>query len=318
MSTEATSISASVKKNEKRAAAYKCPCCNKNFESRTVGPHLIKHHLEYVKHAFEIYASASKFTAPYLTRNSFYLCLCCKQYHQQIGSAKKHLEKCPADKQIEAIYALIGKRPVAATVTIKAAESESDNFLIRKIQSAESLAMQYKNQHVQKDSVIANLRSDKRRLEAKLALMEYKLLAEKQLERDRYELIIGRHPELHNTITEANALHLDEEKTYQLKNLERQFVVLKPEPPAPIVEQPAPIVELAAKPPPSVYCKNCKEPSGTMIPCYKCGKLIHLFDERIRCPPSMCEGEDCDEMFCNDCVANWPDEFCPGCSRNRA
>jgi hypothetical protein len=225
---------------------------------------------------------------------------------------------------------LIGARPTATTVSIRPIKAVSDNFLIKKIHDTESTVTQFKNKSGQLDSIVSNLQSDKRRLEAKIALLEYRLTAEKQLERDRYELIVGRHPELRSTKCEADALELDRDQLYKIDNLERQIQMLRPvsivepapQPPVleitppvleitpPVLEITPPVQEIVQKKPSSVYCVNCGLTDGTTEPCGKCYKPVHRYCHEICCQPMMCEADGCNSLFCQDCADKWKDEYC--------
>jgi hypothetical protein len=94
--------------------------------------------MDVVKRLFTPYGNVSSPTAPFKVSGPsgpFHLCLVCNAYQVRPAHAIKHLETCSAERQLEAIYALIDKRPEKTTINVA---SMADKQLIEKLHATEA------------------------------------------------------------------------------------------------------------------------------------------------------------------------------------
>jgi hypothetical protein len=250
------------------------------------------------------------------------------------------MEKCPADTQIEAIYTLIGERPAATTVVVKAEAVKSDKGLINML-------------HAEKSATTA-LQNEVNRLKKQMAVERqqnkaYKEWAEKDrhvavsLERERYYTLCSR---LHQDNGDGWAAHIlytaaikpDDDDVNRLAALRMGYdcynrgeaapqpalkitppvLEITPPPPAPISKPRTPIV----KPPPTEelpsHCEGCRREADPLElqHCSQCRHSFHIRNDLLGCWLFECVGDDCDKPVCDNCrKANGTSKMSPKCSK---
>lgn len=309
---------------------WTCRVCNTKCHADTIGPHYIKAHPEYVLEHFKPLARLTHPDAPYKGHHGFYLCLCCKQYHSSEASAKKHLQKCTAAQQIEAIYTLVGQRPTATTVVVKAEAPMSDAVLINMLHAEKSTTTALQNE----------INRLKRQMTSKsLRAKAYKEWAEKDryiavsLERERYETLCNRLQQdggnrWQDHIRFTAALKADHDDVDRLAALRLSYEsykrdevpsVLEITPPvlevtpAPISRPPSPPPVFIGRPPSpparGTYCEGCSREADPidLRPCSQCHHIFHKDDGITGCYLFDCAGNDCGNSICDICrKANYP------------
>jgi hypothetical protein len=319
---------------------YNCPSCKTECYRDTIGPHIIKQHPEFVKTVFKGYASITQPVAPYKTAGGFYLCLICKQYHTSTVSAKKHLETCTAEQQIEAIYTLIGARPDKTRVQVAAEVARSDKGLLKMIHDRDAEISRLKGQLTR-----ANGSKD-----------AYKMWAEKDrymavsLWKEKYETLVSRLEQdngdgWQEAIDHCNTIQYDEADENRLSALadevdywkgrvtSRSAVISSTQSPHPLesVEPKVPtlrVLEITAglevmPPPPAPilkitpqpsHCQGCRHEATVdqLTSCNDCKHIFHVNDELWGC--YMYDCEKCNKRICYNCMkANGSSKLHPCC-----
>jgi hypothetical protein len=323
--------------NNRRTTTNKkhtCKYCKNDYFKKCIGNHLFNAHADEMRTALAAYKTRiTKPSLPLKAGADMYVCLCCHEIWNTAGRATAHLAKCDAEAQIKALYAFLDCDAPTAEITVRVPvagavkEAADENAVLLKTNLAQKIQIE-KLSSLKND--YSEWASEKKRLNQKIAYLEYALFAKVEILVAQRDAAVSRikENEQYSIIKEINSIQYDDDTRAELQKLAEDIKLYaatksddcltikraapEPEPePEPVLElepepepepEPAPAAQPAPPPHNANECPVCRADfldGDDKSKCVACNKTCHTYDEWTDCMLMECIG--CGGKTCKKC-----------------
>jgi hypothetical protein len=204
-----------------------CKFCKNEYYKNCIGKHLFSAHPTEMRAALASYKTRiTKPSLPLKAASDMFVCLCCHEIWNTAGRAStpKHIAKCDPEAQIKALYDYLDCEAPTAEITVRVPvagavkEAEEENAALMKMNTQQKIAIE-KLSAVKNDQT--EWKVEKKRLDKKIAYLEYLLFAKSALLVAQRDAAVARikENEQNSIVKEINSITYDEDTRAEMLKL---------------------------------------------------------------------------------------------------